>query len=230
MHGPEILEIRCRSVQTQVDKELGSPAKQKRDILPRHQNQYRDQHYEYHHDAVGRLSIVLTRVPSSHHRAGSWKARYPARCAGLRGYDSVDTMIALGADAMKSSPFAVGDRVVGMAHGMNKLQPNVGAVAEYMGPCADLLLKVSNSIGFEEAACLGSRLLRQLWTFLLSCVCPQLLNSLLHLQVLMEKRRICRSGIHPNSRFALKTTSQASLCPALHQTCMHWRRANAKWT
>ena len=239
MHGPQLLEICCRSVQTHVDEDLGSPAKQKRDILPQHQHQYEIN------------TTTITTMPSADSASSlpgcqaAIVVRGPGKLAiqhGAPAYDFACTIIAPGADAMTSGRFAVGDRVVGMVYGMNKLQPNVGAVAEYMGSCADLLVKVFNSIGFEEAACLGSRLLRQLWAFLLSCVYPHPLNVFLHLQVLMERRRICRSGIYPNSRggdhlhayarysLALKTTSQASSCPALHQTCMHRRRANAKWT
>ena len=73
----------------------------------------------------------------------------------IDSYDFAGTIFALGADVLASGRFAVGDRVAGMVHGMNKLQPDVGAFAEYVGACADVLLKLPGRMGFEEAAGLG---------------------------------------------------------------------------
>ena len=53
-----------------------------------------------------------------------------------------------------SARFAVSDRVVGMMHGMNKLQPNFGAFSENVGSCAAVLLKLPSHTRLEEAACL----------------------------------------------------------------------------
>jgi NADPH:quinone reductase-like Zn-dependent oxidoreductase len=62
--------------------------------------------------------------------------------------------VALGEDA--PAHLAVGDRVAGMVHGMNKLGPDVGAFAEYVGACSDLLLKLPDSMSIEEGASLGT--------------------------------------------------------------------------
>jgi NADPH:quinone reductase-like Zn-dependent oxidoreductase len=43
-----------------------------------------------------------------------------------------------------------------MVHGMNKLGPDIGAFAEYVGASADLLLKIPDSMGFDEGASLGT--------------------------------------------------------------------------
>lgn len=37
----------------------------------------------------------------------------------------------------------------------NKLQPDVGAFAEYVGACADLLVKLPDNMSFEEGASFG---------------------------------------------------------------------------
>lgn len=73
----------------------------------------------------------------------------------IDGYDFAGTIVAPGADALASGRFAVGDRVAGTVHAMNKLQPDVGAFVEYVGACADVLLKLPERIRFEEAAGLG---------------------------------------------------------------------------
>lgn len=73
----------------------------------------------------------------------------------IHGYDFAGTIVALGEDASKAGRFAVGDRVAGMVFGMNKLKPNVGAFATYVGACVDILLKIPDKMPFPEAASLG---------------------------------------------------------------------------
>ncbi|KAL5113214.1 hypothetical protein ACEQ8H_008921 [Pleosporales sp. CAS-2024a] len=73
----------------------------------------------------------------------------------IDGYDFAGTIVALGEDVLRSGRFAVGDRVAGMVFGMNKLKPDVGAFAEYVGACADVLLKIPDQMPFPEAASLG---------------------------------------------------------------------------
>lgn len=80
---------------------------------------------------------------------------YSAAPGAIHGYDFAGTIVALGKDALASGRLAVGDRVAGFVHGMNSLQPDVGAFAEYVGACADILLKLPDHVGFEEAATLG---------------------------------------------------------------------------
>lgn len=80
---------------------------------------------------------------------------YSAARGAIHGYDFAGTIVALGADAHVSGHLAVGDRVAGLVHGMNKLQPDVGAFAEYVGACADILLRIPDHMSFEDAASLG---------------------------------------------------------------------------
>lgn len=80
---------------------------------------------------------------------------YSAAPGAIHGYDFAGTIVALGEDALGSGRLAVGDRVAGFVHGMNRLRPHVGAFAEYVGACADILVKLPDGVGFEEAATLG---------------------------------------------------------------------------
>lgn len=80
---------------------------------------------------------------------------YSAAPGTIHGYDFSGTVVALGQDALASGRLAVGDRVAGFVHGMNSLQPDVGAFAEYVGASADILLKIPDHMGFEGAATLG---------------------------------------------------------------------------
>lgn len=81
---------------------------------------------------------------------------YSAAPGAIHGYDFAGTIVALGDDAAALGHLAVGDRVAGLVHGMNKLQPDVGAFAEYVGAYGDLLLKIPDAMGFEEAASFGT--------------------------------------------------------------------------
>jgi len=81
---------------------------------------------------------------------------YSAAPGAIIGYDYAGTVVALGEEALKSGRLAVGDRVAGLVHGMNKLIPDVGAFSEYVGACADLLLKIPDHMSFEEGASFGT--------------------------------------------------------------------------
>ena len=81
---------------------------------------------------------------------------YSAAGGAIHGYDFAGTIVALGDDAAALGHLAVGDRVAGFVHGMNKLQPEIGAFAEYVGACGDLLLRIPDRMGFEEAASFGT--------------------------------------------------------------------------
>lgn len=70
------------------------------------------------------------------------------------GGDFSGTVVALGADALAAGRLAIGDRVAGTVLGMNKLRPDVGAFGEYVNAMADFLLKIPDSMSFEEAATL----------------------------------------------------------------------------
>ncbi|KAF4119341.1 Zinc-binding dehydrogenase [Geosmithia morbida] len=81
---------------------------------------------------------------------------YSAAVGAIVGYDYAGTVVALGSKAAESGRLAVGDRVAGLVHGMNKLIPDVGAFSEYVGACADLLLKIPDTMSFEEGATFGT--------------------------------------------------------------------------
>ncbi|KAL8923183.1 MAG: hypothetical protein Q9208_004746 [Pyrenodesmia sp. 3 TL-2023] len=83
---------------------------------------------------------------------------YSAAPGAIHGYDFAGTIVAQGADALASGRLAVGDRVAGLVHGMNRLRPDVGAFAEYVGAYADLLLRIPDNMSFEEAATFGTGL------------------------------------------------------------------------
>ncbi|CAI7667361.1 unnamed protein product [Penicillium viridicatum] len=75
---------------------------------------------------------------------------YSAVPGAIHGYDLAGTVVALGENVRAG--LVVGDRMAGFVHGMNCLQPEIGAFAEYVGATADLLLKIPDSLSFEEAA------------------------------------------------------------------------------
>ncbi|ROW00114.1 hypothetical protein VSDG_03467 [Cytospora chrysosperma] len=73
----------------------------------------------------------------------------------IQGHDFAGTVVALGEDTIASGRFSLGDRVAGMVYGMNKQQPFIGAFAEYVGACADVLLRIPDDMSFTEASGLG---------------------------------------------------------------------------
>ncbi|KAK0621724.1 chaperonin 10-like protein [Bombardia bombarda] len=73
---------------------------------------------------------------------------------GLRvGCDYVGVVEEVGSKV--TAPFVKGDRIAGMAHGVNKLQPEDGAFGEYIVVKGDVQLKVPDNVTDEEAATLG---------------------------------------------------------------------------
>jgi NADPH:quinone reductase-like Zn-dependent oxidoreductase len=71
----------------------------------------------------------------------------------LTGCDFSGTVEAIGPAVTKS--FSIGDRVAGVAHGGNSVQPDDGAFAEYIVAKGNILLKIPESLGFEAAAGIG---------------------------------------------------------------------------
>ncbi|KAF4948337.1 hypothetical protein FSARC_13763 [Fusarium sarcochroum] len=80
---------------------------------------------------------------------------YSAASGAIMGFDFAGTVVALGSDAANSGRLVVGDRVAGVVYGMDPLQPDVGAFAEYIGALGDLVLKIPDDMRFEDAAALG---------------------------------------------------------------------------
>ncbi|KAI0518348.1 GroES-like protein [Xylaria bambusicola] len=80
---------------------------------------------------------------------------YSPAPGAVHGTDYAGTIVALGSDPSVLHGLMVGDRVAGMVHGMNKLIPEIGAFGEYIVATAHTLLKIPDSMRFEDAATLG---------------------------------------------------------------------------
>ncbi|KAK4936194.1 hypothetical protein LTR10_022895 [Elasticomyces elasticus] len=70
----------------------------------------------------------------------------------LIGCDFAGTVVEVGKGVEKD--LSTGDRVAGVAHGGNSVQPEDGAFAEYIVARGDILIKLPNTLSFEEAATL----------------------------------------------------------------------------
>jgi NADPH:quinone reductase-like Zn-dependent oxidoreductase len=71
---------------------------------------------------------------------------------GLVGCDFAGTVEEVGSAVTKS--LSKGDRIAGVAHGGNFVQPEDGAFAEYVLAKGDVQMKIPDSMSFEEAATL----------------------------------------------------------------------------
>ncbi|KAL4733343.1 GroES-like protein [Aspergillus similis] len=100
--------------------------------------------------------VIVKTVAVAINPADAKMLDYSAAVGATHGYDFAGTIVALGANALASGYLSVGDKVAGLVHGMNKLRPDLGAFAEYVGAYADLLLKIPDHMSFEEAASLGT--------------------------------------------------------------------------
>jgi hypothetical protein len=78
---------------------------------------------------------------------------YSPAVGAIHGCDFTGVVVALGSGAPRQ--FSIGDRVAGAVHGNNSLEPRVGAFAQYVGATAELLLKIPDTMTFEEASTLG---------------------------------------------------------------------------
>ncbi|MCJ1406593.1 hypothetical protein MMC19_000659 [Ptychographa xylographoides] len=79
---------------------------------------------------------------------------FSSTTGAIAGYDFAGTVIAIGSAVTK--PLGIGDRVCGNVHGMNSMNPEVGAFAQYIGATGDILLKIPDSMSFETAASFGT--------------------------------------------------------------------------
>lgn len=78
-----------------------------------------------------------------------------AQPGATSGFDFAGIVIAIGSQV---SRVAIGDRVCGSVHGMNKDRPRDGAFAQYVGTLADMTLKIPTDMSFEHAATLATGL------------------------------------------------------------------------
>ena len=99
-----------------------------------------------------RPTYLLAKVDSIALNPTDWKHINGKRAApnGLSGCDFSGTVVELGPDVKKS--FKPGDRIAGTTHGANYSQPEDGCFAEYAVAKADLLVKIPDSLTFEQAA------------------------------------------------------------------------------
>ncbi|MCJ1400450.1 hypothetical protein MMC11_003655 [Xylographa trunciseda] len=93
----------------------------------------------------------------------------------ILGYDVAGTIYAVGADVTKD--LKPGDRVCGLAEGMNGLQPLAGGFAQYASCCGHLVLKIPDSMSFEAAAPAGTALASTGMAFFYSLKVPASLTS-----------------------------------------------------
>lgn len=76
-------------------------------------------------------------------------------CPGcISGCDFAGTIVAVGSHVKKN--LKIGDRVSGVAQGMNRNEPQSGAFAEYVSVEADFVLKIPDRLSFEQGATLGT--------------------------------------------------------------------------
>ena len=83
---------------------------------------------------------------------------YSCTVGATSGYDFSGTVVLVGSSPSLQSHFQVGDRVCGGVHGMNALEPENGAFAQYVRANPNLTLKIPDSMSFEDAATLGTGL------------------------------------------------------------------------
>lgn len=96
---------------------------------------------------------VLVRVFSvATNPADAKSCQFSPTLGGTVGSDFAGEVVVVGGAVRKQ--FAVGDRVCGLAFGNNPLRPDNGAFAEYVATPGDLLLKIPEGMGFDQASTL----------------------------------------------------------------------------
>ncbi|KAL2018316.1 hypothetical protein VTK56DRAFT_979 [Thermocarpiscus australiensis] len=97
---------------------------------------------------------ILVRTTAVALNPTDWKHIDAGRDLGSRvGCDYAGIVEEVGSKVTK--PFKKGDRICGMVHGSNKLQPEGGAFAEYIIVKGDIQIKIPDNFSDEEAATLG---------------------------------------------------------------------------
>lgn len=101
-----------------------------------------------------RRGYVLVKVAAVALNPTDWKHIYGLNHPGLLcGCDFAGTVEKTGTGYNKE--WKEGDRISGMVHGGNKLQPEDGAFAEHIVAKADVAWRIPESMSFEEGATLG---------------------------------------------------------------------------
>jgi NADPH:quinone reductase-like Zn-dependent oxidoreductase len=86
-----------------------------------------------------------------------WKMpdRFPA-IGSVGGSDFAGTIVALSDDIEETHPsLAIGDRVCGAVHGFDPSDPRTGSFSNFVLATADILLKVPEGVGWQDAAAIG---------------------------------------------------------------------------
>jgi len=96
--------------------------------------------------------------------------RFPSPGA-IAGCDFAGTVVALGdATRRDEQPLCLGDRVCGPIHGSNPTDHTSGAFSQYIYTTVDLVLKIPDSVSWEEGAAIGGTghgsLCLALWEYL----------------------------------------------------------------
>lgn len=99
-----------------------------------------------------RPTYVLCKVDSVALNPTDWKHVKDSRAApnGISGCDFAGTIVEVGSEVKKS--LKPGDRIAGVCHGGNFSNPEDGAFAEYCVAKGDLLVKIPESLSFEDAS------------------------------------------------------------------------------
>ncbi|KAJ5115185.1 Polyketide synthase enoylreductase [Penicillium alfredii] len=101
-----------------------------------------------------RDDYILVKTVSVGLNPTDWKhIAYLAPPGVTVGCDYAGTVEAVGKDVRKK--FNKGDRIFGLAHGANAVQPEDGSFAEYIVVKGDLQWKIPDNLSFQEAATLG---------------------------------------------------------------------------
>lgn len=99
-----------------------------------------------------RPTFVTCKVDSVALNPTDWKHINGKRAApdGISGCDFAGTVVEVGSEVKKS--LKAGDRIAGVCHGGNLSNPEDGAFAEYCVAKGDLLVKIPDSLSFEDAS------------------------------------------------------------------------------
>lgn len=99
-----------------------------------------------------RPTYLLAKVDSIALNPTDWKHINGKRAAenGISGCDFAGTVVEVGPEVTKS--FKPGDRIAGTTHGANFSHADDGCFAEYAIAKADLLVRIPESLSFEQAS------------------------------------------------------------------------------
>ncbi|KAG8156277.1 hypothetical protein KVR01_013856 [Diaporthe batatas] len=104
---------------------------------------------------LGPKMVIVRTVAVALNPADAKMVDYSPTPGAINGYDFAGEIVAIGAEVTRPD-LLVGDRVCGMVHGMNALNPKAGAFAQYIGAEPEFLLNIPDGMSYEAAASLGT--------------------------------------------------------------------------